>query len=176
MYFLRYVYIYDIINVGDYMKVGIIVYSQSGNTLGVAEKILLELRRRKIDVELEKIEVEDTSTPRKNPFVISKKPDASKYDVLVFGSLVEGFSVSPVMKEYLSGIDSLEGKDVYCFVTHFFPFAFLGGNSAISQMKKEIVCKSGSVVHTGIVNWKNKKREEEISNVVQNFCELIANL
>lgn len=158
------------------MKVGIIVYSQSGNTLGVAEKILLELRRRKVDAELEKIEVTDTSKPRLNPFTISKRPDISKYDVVILGSLVEGFSVSPVMKEYLNGIDSFEEKDVYCFVTHFFPLPFLGGTSSIAQMKKEVICRSGSVVHTGIVNWKNKKREEEISNVVQNFCDLITSL
>lgn len=158
------------------MKVGIIIYSQTGNTLEVAEKIAHELRVRKVNVEIEKIEVDEKSIPRKNPFNITKSPDISKYDVVILGSLVEGFSLSPVMKKYIESIESFESKDIYCYVTHFFPFSWLGGKSAMKQMRSEVECHIGSVVHTGIVDWKSNKRAEEIDTIVQNFADLITTL
>lgn len=158
------------------MKVGIIVYSETGNTLGVAEEISKELKKRKISVEIERIELEDKKLPRRDPFVITSSPDISKYDVIILGSLVEAFNLSPVMVNYLNDVDTFEGKDVYCFVTHFFPVPFLGGKTSINKFKRMINCKNGEVVFTGIVDWKNKKRETQIQTIVQSFADLIESL
>lgn len=155
------------------MNIGIIIYSQTGNTYSVALKIQERLLEMNNKVSIEKIEVIGNERPRKNPFQLKLLPLINKYDVLIFGSLVEAFSLSPVMKSYLEQLSSLENKKVVCFVTQFFPYPWMGGNNAIKQMRKICEEKRGTVCKTAIINWKNKKREEMIRETVDKISEVI---
>lgn len=155
------------------MNIGIIVYSQTGNTYFVAQKIQDELLKKNHKVNIEKIEVIGNECPRKNPFQFKTLPLINKYDVLIFGSLVEAFSLSPVMKSYLEQLDSFEKKKVVCFATQFFPYPWMGGNKAIKQMRKICETKGVTVCQTAIINWKNKKRNEMIIEAVTKISEVI---
>lgn len=144
------------------MNIGIIVHSQTGNTLSVAKELKKVLLGAGHSVSIEKmIAVHDREQDfRKVKLIII--PQHSSFDALIFGAPVRGFSLSPVMKAYLSQIETLQGKKVECFVTEFFPFPWMGGNQAIRQMKEICESKGAEVIETGIVNWSSRSRNDKI--------------
>jgi len=154
------------------MKIGIIVHSQTGNTLNVANRLKDKLMSLGHTVNLEQVTAVDGKDKSASKNILLKSiPDTSSYDGLIFGAPVWGGSISPVMKAYLSQISSLQGKKVSCFVTHFFPFAFMGGDQAISQFKKCCEFKNGNVSETCVVNWSNKNREKNIAEVIEKLSK-----
>ena len=149
------------------MKIGIIVYSHTGNTLSVAERIKDDLIAKGHCPDMIGV-IPSIDDPKvKPPIEFKSAPDVDGYDVLLFGSPVWGFSLSTIMKDYLTQLPSLSGKRVGCFLTHAFPFAWLGGNSAMKQFKGLCEKKGGKVFATSIVNWSSKGREEDISSTVE---------
>jgi flavodoxin len=156
------------------MKIGIIVHSKTGNTLSVAERLKKELEGAGHSVKIDRIETESDGSDPKNPVVkLTDPPDASKYDVILFGSPVWAFSLSTVMKAYLSQLQSIKGKKVGCFVTQQLPFKWMGGNRAIKQMSEASKAKGGSVSETGIVNWSSKKRESMLLELTGKMKRLV---
>lgn len=153
------------------MKVGIIVYSQTGNTLSVAEKLKERLVAAGHAVNLEKV-ISDNENPSVAGKVLIKGPDPSAYEGLIFASPVQAFSLAAVMSAYLKQVPALEGKKTACFVTQQFPRPWMGGNRAIAKMKKFCAAKGAEVCGTGIVNWGNTKRLQMIDDVVESFGAL----
>lgn len=151
------------------MKIGIIVYSQTGNTYSVATKIKEALIKKGHSVEIDKIEAIRETKQNVNNIKISKMPDVEKYDGLIFASFVEAFSLCPVMDTYLKQLKSLNNKKIAVYVTQFFPYPWMGGKHAIKQMKKDLILKGNAITETGIVNWKNKNREQIIQKLVEQF-------
>ena len=158
---------------GISMKIGIIVFSRTGNTLSVAEKLKEELGAKGHDPELLRVIPARDDLKAKPPMEFKSAPTVDAYDVLLFGSPVWGFQLSTVMQAYLEQLPPLEGKKVGCFVTHMFPFAWLGGNSTIKQFKQICETKGGKVLATGIVNWSSKGREKDIAITVEKLSNII---
>ena len=154
------------------MNIGIIIYSQTGNTNSVALKLKEKLSTAGHLVGIEQIEISGKLGPRATNFQFKTKPDVDKYDTLVFGAPVQAFSLSPVMKSYLTQIASLKNKKVACFVTKALPFYWTGGNQAVNKMKKICESKDGTVCGTGIVIWMAKRREKKIADVVEKLSRL----
>jgi len=92
------------------MNIGIIVYSQTGNTLQVANRVKERLIGEGHSVVLEQVTVVGGRTPKTKEFELEAKPNVENYDAIVFASYVEAFSLCAVMARYLKGIGSLEGK------------------------------------------------------------------
>lgn len=153
------------------MNIGMILYSQTGHTLGVAKKLQEKLSAAGHSVTLERVEVVSDVAPGKAA-EFKTIPDASKYEALVFGSPVQAFSLSQVMVEYLKQVPSLQGKKVACLITQAFPFPWLGGNRAVRQMKGACESKGATVIGSGIVNWMKKSREQQIVEVVDRLSGL----
>jgi len=151
------------------MNIGIIVHSHTGNTLSVANKIKEELEKKGHTVNVERIKAENENPNAVTEIKLKQIPQINGYDYIIFGAMVRGFCLSPVMKKYLEQIDSLSEKTVGCYLTQQFPFAFLGGNRSIRQMKNLIKLKGNIVKLSGVINWSNKKREEQIHNLVALF-------
>jgi len=133
------------------MNIGIIIYSQTGNTNSVALKLKEKLSAAGHSVDIEQIEISGELGPRATNFQIKTKPDVDKYDALVFGAPIQAFSLSPAMKSYLTQIASLKNKKVTCFITKHLPFHWTGGNQAINKMKKICKSKDGTVCGSGII-------------------------
>lgn len=152
------------------MKIGMFIHSNTGNTYSVAEKLQNKLTNDGHTVVIKKLEPvggENTNENDINKIKFDPLPDVSGYDTIIFGAPVRGMSISPVLSAYLSKIASLKGQKVDLFVTQHFPYAWMGGKHAISQMKKICEDKGAMIGKTGIVNWKNKKREQMIADVVE---------
>lgn len=140
------------------MKIGIIVYSQTGNTYSAAEQIKERLVRAGHSVEINRITIIGKTSGKEIQFDFI--PEVDNYEALVFAAPVQAFSLAPVMKAYLAQLASLKDKKIACLVTKQLPFNWTGGNQAISQMEKICQTKSGKVSGSVIVNWQPAKREQ----------------
>lgn len=147
------------------MKKGIVVYSKTGNTLGVAKKLA-----EKMNVEIMEVKAENDDPNIINPTLVYI-PDLNSFDHLVFGSPVHGFSLSKVMQVYLNQLPDLKGKTADLYITHFFPFAWMGGNGTLKQMKQILESKNVLVNQMTSINWKSKKRESVINYVIENYSK-----
>jgi len=154
------------------MNIGIIVYSQTGNTLSVAEKLKAELDKAGHSVTLEQVTVVGGREQGDRSFQLEETPEPGGYDAVVFGSYVEAFSLTPVFSRYLKHIGSLQGKRVACLITQQFPYPWLGGNRAIRQMRKLCESKGASIRGTAIVNWAQSRRERTTSDAVERLARL----
>lgn len=148
------------------MKTGIVVYSKTGNTFSVAQRIKNALLKIEREVSLEQVTVRNEHENIKK-MQLKDKPEVRDYEMLILGAPVWGFSLSTVMDAYLAQVGPLQGKKVICFVTHAFPYSWLGGNRAIGQMKKLCAAMGADVVETGIIDWSNKQREAQITRLVE---------
>jgi len=158
------------------MKIGIIVYSQTGNTLSVATKLKESLSAAGHSPILEQVKVAGGRKPGARDFKLETLPRAEPYDVLLFGAAVQGFALSPVMTSYLERIPSLKDKKVACLITQGFPYPWLGGNRAVRQMRRICESKGATVSGSGVVNWMGSRREERIAEVVDRLAKLLAPL
>jgi len=147
------------------MNIGIIVHSETGNTHSVAMKLQEKLSAAGHTVSIERLKVVGKFKAGIKDLPLETVPDAGQYDALVFGAPVQAFSLSAVMTGYLERIASLQDKRVACLVTEAFPYPWMGGNRAIRQMRKICESKGATVCGTGIVNWMNARREQQIVDV-----------
>jgi NAD(P)H dehydrogenase (quinone) len=145
------------------MKIGIVVYSQTGHTYSVAENLQEKLQANGHSVDIERVTTVGDVNPGSKNVTFQNQPDVQGYDALVFGSPVHAFNLAPAMRAYLEQIPSLQGKNVACYVTKGLPFHRTGGNQAISQMKKICQSKGATIVGTDILVWRgstSKKMDE----------------
>ena len=154
------------------MKIGIIVYSQTGNTLSVAAELEQALIASGHDAVIEKIEPVHKNPNTSKTVELKIIPDVSPYEAVVFASPVHAFSLAPVMKLYLSGISNLSGKQVFCFVTQQLKKKWMGGNRAVNQIKTACKTKGADVVASGIVNWSSDQRDMQIEDIVTRFSKI----
>lgn len=157
------------------MKIGIIIYSHSGNTLSVANKLCEKLNLKGFDCYLDEIKAEDEDPNIKNPILITN-PSVAYYDVLIFATPVRAFMISPIMQAYLKRIESLSQKPVFLFVTHHFPYAWMGGRTTIAAMSKLIKDKQGSILDSFVIDWSNKKRKQQIDQLLSRISQRISEI
>lgn len=154
------------------MNIGIILYSETGNTYFVSQKIKEKLIKVGHSVNIERLKVIGKVNPRKKDIQFDSLPDIKPYDALVFGSPVQAFSLSSTMTAYLTQIKSLQDKKVVFLVTQFFPFPWLGGNHAIGQMKKICESKGATVCGAAVINWSKPSRKKQITDIVEKLSKL----
>ena len=156
------------------MKIGIMVHSQTGNTLSVAEKIQERLAKEGHSTELKKIIPFKESDPRPEDVRFQAKPPVDGYEALIFAAPVWGFSLSAVMRAYLDDMELASKPVVLGFVTHAFPLPWMGGTRAIRQMEGLCQAKGLRILGTGIINWSRKDREKQILDLTEQFVKALA--
>lgn len=155
------------------MKIGIIVYSHTGNTLSVGKKLKDAFQISGHAAVMEQVTGVNEDPSSREPIQLKYSPDIAQYDVIVFGAPVHGFSLSRIMKFYLNQIPQLNGKKVMCFLTEHFPKPWMGGNQAMGQMEKAVRSKDGAIAERGIVNWTGKQKEHQIADIVDRFVKAV---
>ena len=155
------------------MKIGIVVHSHTGNTRSVGQRLREALVKAGHDVKIEPLEVVGGEQPNARQFQLASCPDVSGYDAVILGAPVRGANISPVMAAFLSQVPNLQGKKVFCYVTMFFPFTWMGGTNAIAKMCAACEAKAGSACGTGIVRWTGRGRDERIAAVIDQFVRTL---
>lgn len=153
------------------MKIGIIVYSQTGNTASVAQKLKEELEGAGHAAQLETVTTVGEVKPGAKEIELKAAPQVDAYDALVFAAPVHAFSLAPAMKAYLQQLPALAGRKVACFVTKQLPFNWTGGNGAIAKMKKLCQEKGATLCGEAIVTWAGGKREQSIAAAMEKLCQ-----
>lgn len=147
------------------MNIGIIVFSRTGNTLSVAEKIREACEAQGHTAVIERVMTQNEEPNSKLPIKLTETPDPSRYDAFFFGAPVEAFSLCAIMKAYLEQIPELPGKISCCFTTQHFSKPWMGGNRTVRQMSDLCRAKGMKVAETGVVNWSSKSRESQIREI-----------
>lgn len=148
------------------MKIGIIVFSQTGHTLSVAEKLREKLASGGHEAALEQVTPSGGASQDVRSIRYGVLPDVMKYDALVFAAPVQGFNLAPAMAAYLTYLPLLKGMKVACLVTKQLKSAWTGGNRAIAKMKDVCEAKGGKVCGSGMVSWGSPQRERDIESLV----------
>ena len=120
------------------MKIAIIVYSYTGNTLFAANRLKEKLETSGHIVTLDSIKAKDEN-PNVTQVELTVIPDPTGYDRIILASPVRGFQVSPIMKAYLSQWPLLKDRPVATMVTHAFPFEWMGGKLSLIHISQGIV-------------------------------------
>jgi len=155
------------------MKIGIIVYSQTGNTLSAAEKLKAALTAKGCDVELQRV-VATGGDPDARAFdTLVQSPDPNGYDALVFASPVQAFTLARATALYLAQLPEIKTGKACCFVTQGLKKPWLGGSKAIRKMRALLLEKGIKVSETGIVNWSGDKREAQVDEIVSRFAKAL---
>jgi NAD(P)H dehydrogenase (quinone) len=154
------------------MKIGIVVYSQTGNTRSVATKLKDALSQSGHQVTLDDVKLAGERKGGERAFTLGPLPDLSRCDAVVFGAAVEAFSLSPVMAAYLKAAPSLEKRNVACLVTQGFPRRWMGGSRALRQMRTLCEAKGGKVLGGEAVNWMGAGLDQRISRAVERLSKL----
>lgn len=157
------------------MNVALIVYSLTGHTKSVAEKIksLLVSDGHSADyIQVNHEPKQDKGNPMEK-VVFKDLPDLDAYDTFVFGSYVEAFNLCRVMQQYLQQLKDKSAKAA-CLTTQQFMKPFFGGNKAQKKMKKLLTEKGFSVVGGANIGWKLEEgRENRIDEAAQKICNLL---
>lgn len=156
------------------MNICVIFYSETGFTKKFANVISDSLKSKGHRVEQIEVQTDipvDRSSMRKNTEIsIKNLPDCSSFDLIMFGGPVWGFQSNPVTIRAAEKCSGIEGKSVIPFVTHLFPYPFLGGKSAASQISK-ILSERGAKPFKPIIlsrAWHDFDKEaEKKANEVQ---------
>lgn len=151
------------------MKIAVVIYSYTGNSFSIGQKIVRFLQNQNHDAQLLRVNVTDDQ-PSKTDIKLGEIESIASFDKVIFGSPVRAFSLAPAMVKYLQQTDSLSGKTVSCFVTKQLPFSWTGGTSALKKMVSLCEVKGASIDKTGIINWSSKNREYMIEQLVKNMA------
>ena len=156
------------------MNIGMVVYSATGNTKRVANQLKSMLEEKGDSVDY--LEIKTLGDPKQSPEIrFEKYFDLKDYDLLVFGSFIEAFSLNRCMISYLKSMDGYPGKKAAMLFTQFFPKKWLGGNKALRQMKKLLEDKGFEVLGGDGVNWTSKEegRQGRIDSAINTIMEII---
>jgi len=154
------------------MNIGIILYSQTGHTLSVAEKLQRQLEEKGKTVTIEQISIRGEAAPGK--FEMTATPDVGPYDAVIFGAPVQGFRLCMVMEAYLQQLPPLNGKETAFLITKQLPFNWTGGTKAVSTMKKICQDKGAQVKGAEIAFWSKSKQDESVKNCVNNLSRMFS--
>jgi len=145
------------------MKVGIIVYSESGHTLSVVKLLAKAFEQAGDTAFVVPLEVID---PTKNRHLM-KLPDAGGFDLMVIAGPVQGFRPAQPLIDFISQTTFLKNQKVSILLTQHFKKAWLGGNYSIKMMKGLLAKDSVLIMNEAIVHWSSKTRETDIEVIIK---------
>ena len=157
------------------MKIGIIIYSQSGATANVAKKLDAALTAGGHEVDTTLLRTTGKVKPRDTSVEIKNAPSVEPFDAIVVAGPVWAFTISPVILKYVKGLGKLTGKKALCFVTKGLPFAWTGGTTALKTLENELslsgatICP-GELIHTGKAR-STTALEPYIARMVESLTE-----
>ena len=158
------------------MKVGIIVYSQSGHTATFARTIADHLREAGIEYDVELLRPHGIPKPWTGKIEFRRIPELEEYDVVLIGGPVWALNASKVISKYLNSIKPIKGKKAIPFVTHGLPMKSLGANRALNKMTTELEELGADVLegesqHYLLFKTNKNKMNEAAKRIVERIKE-----
>jgi menaquinone-dependent protoporphyrinogen IX oxidase len=154
------------------MNLGMIVYSLSGNTLSVAEKLKEKLSAAGHAVTLKRVETIGVATLQNEEAELKTQPAIETYDAVIFSTPVRGGKLPSPMERYLEQVPSLEKQNVALLVTGFFPVAGWGREQVITELKDACKSKGAQILGAASVGWFSLNRKQQIARAVDTLRNL----
>lgn len=151
------------------MKIGIIVYSYTNNTLSIAKELESGLSKRGYDIELKSVKAQNEN-PNATSYHLVNVPSIEDYDAIIFATCVRGFDCAPILKEYIQSLKTLRNKKVAGFVSQFFPFDAMGGNQSLNTLENLVLQKGAELYKLGSIHTKFRNKEKQIIKMI-NQCD-----
>lgn len=148
------------------MNIGILVYSYTGNTLSVAEKIREHIQQDGGNAQIHRITCVNGDPNGPQPLVLKDVPDVSGYEKLIICAPINAFSLCKAMKIYFNN-NEIGLSKVNCFITQHLKSPLFGGNRGIKQISKYVSKNGAKINNTAIIHWSSKDRDKQIDNTVQ---------
>lgn len=133
------------------MKIGIIVYSYTGQTLTAVKALQKKLAAAGHEAVLQCIETNTAVKPGTTDVTLKSPPALDDYEAILLAAPVWGGTPAPPMTVYLEQIPSLAGKQTAYLATGFFPPA-MGCKQAIAKMKAACEAKGAASLGSGSVS------------------------
>jgi flavodoxin len=153
------------------MNIGIIVYSLSGHTMAVAQKLVERLESAGHTATLARVEVVGPATLNTEDAELKTKPAVDAYEALVLATPVRGGALPSPMRRYLEQIPSLQDKQVACLMTHYFRWS-VGAEQMFTQLKAICESKGATVLGSGDVRWPGLRRNQKIEDALDRLVIL----
>ncbi|HPX84460.1 MAG TPA: hypothetical protein PLW60_05960 [Bacilli bacterium] len=157
------------------MKVGIIVYSYTGNTLLVAQVLAQKLEEKGINYALLRIETDQNKEMDAKKVVLKSCFDLRPFDCFVFASPIHGFTLAAPFKKFLREQFHESKKPVLGFVSQFLPFNCCGPNRAKAFLTNYLQKQNTPFTFMGAVKWCKKNRQEQIELLVEGIVQELVN-
>lgn len=156
------------------MNIGMIVYSETGNTLAVANRVAETLNAAGHTVEIRQVTIEKRENASA-PVTLKDIPSTDGFDLLIFGAPVQAFSLCRAMTLYLKQLGRIDGIAVGCYNTQGLNKKWMGGNRAYKTMQTLLTANgAASVTRVGHVHWKSQQREQQIADLVSGAARFAA--
>lgn len=152
------------------MKVALVIHSYTGNTMGIADRIGASLVKKGHEVSLFHLKAKNENPNQIKGIELDSIPSLKGFDHVILGAPTRGMDLSMVMQLYLNTLTDGH-QTAYCYVTHFFPFKWMGGSQSIKKFLK-LSDQKLEMEKTAIINWKNKNRDKDIDCLVYQFSDL----
>lgn len=157
------------------MKIGIIVYSYSGNTLKVAQQLQKKLEAQGHQVGIKPIQVQNSQpTNRMEQIILTNSPPVDEEEALVLAAPVWAFSLCPIIRVYLAQLKDQKGKPCLSFVTQAAPFGWLGGNKALRLLKADAQKAGLNTLGQGCLGWKGRDLEGRMEALTSQLASALS--
>ncbi len=154
------------------MKIGIVVYSYTGQTLAAAETLAQKLSTAGHEVALKKLETTAAVKPGAADVSLKSPPALDEFEAVVLAAPVWGGMPAPPMAVYLEQLPSQAGKPFAYVATGFFPPA-MGCKQTIAKMKAACEAKGAVSVGSGsigrLVFGRKQKAEKSLADLAGLF-------
>jgi len=155
------------------VKVCIVVYSCTGNTLSVARRLSQSLRVQRIPNETFLVPLCKANPEARLRLDYTSLSQIPPSEILIFASCVQYFHLPPLMKKYIKTLSSLKKRQVHCVITQGYKASYLGARQALRTFKKLIKKKEASFCGAHIIHWSSLDRENQINDVLSTLGEKI---
>lgn len=160
------------------MNVAIIVWSETGKTMLLAEMARDELTAAGHQVVLTRLQTTATFDAKHNlpekDIKFSNLPDISNADRVVIGGPVWAFRPCATVKKAVSELGAqLKGKTVLIFVTHAFPWAWLTGTSSANTLRRMAADQGAKILPGVVLSGSQKKDQSKYPTAAEKICALL---
>lgn len=156
------------------MKIGIVIYSQSGITAKVAKTLASALSAKGHDVYTTLLRTIGKVKPGSTDFEIRNAPSPDEFDAIVVAGPVWAFTINSVILKYVRGLGKLSGKKALCFVTKGLPFLWTGGGRALKALEAELSLSDAILQPGVIINRMKTGKDDTLRPYIEQMVDALS--
>ncbi len=146
------------------MKLGIIVYSETGHTSSVINRLVQRLNPA-INHQIFTIR---SNEKRDEVYDV---PNIVGCDTFIIATPVQAFMPATPMVLAIKALGDLTTMNGHLIITHYFKRAWLGGNHTIKVLTKLLREKGANIKTSHIISWSHKHREQQIETMIAKMSD-----